>query len=74
MIKHFWFVLALFTATAVGCDKKADEAAKAANAETKLADEDVLVLGDFVEEAETAITPANYKSEMDRLEEEIDKE
>jgi len=74
MNKRFWLVLAIVGTAFVGCDKKAEEAAKTENGETKLADDDVSVVGDFVEEAETTITPANYKTELDRLEGEIEKE
>jgi hypothetical protein len=66
MNKRILFVLALATMAVFGCDKKADE--------TKLSDDDVAVPGDFVEEAESSITPANYKGELDKLADEIDKE
>jgi hypothetical protein len=40
--------------------------------ETAIADADLAVPADFVEEAERSISAANYKAELDSLEKEID--
>lgn len=74
MNKRFFMVLALVAVAGFGCDKKSEEPKTENGGETQLSDDDVSVVGDFVEEAEGSITPANYKSELDKLADEIDKE
>jgi hypothetical protein len=75
-MKRLLVLLAVLSLSALGCEKKPDAPAgtdeKAAPA--ALTDEDVPVKGDFVEEAESSITAANYKSELEKLAAEIDKE
>lgn len=74
MNERFFMVLALVAFAGLGCDKKTAAAKTENGGETQLSDDDVPVKGDFVEEAESSITPANYKSELDKLGEEIDKD
>jgi hypothetical protein len=63
-----------------GCDKKADGPAAGGGPTTTdekpaaLADDDVPVKSDFVEEAAGSINKDNYKSELEKVSAEIDKE
>ena len=61
-----------------GCDKKADDpaagGAKATENKVELTDDDLPVRADFMEEAESSISSENYKSELDKLTTEIEKE
>jgi fructoselysine-6-P-deglycase FrlB-like protein len=71
------FVLTL--AWLVGCGDPATTASSAAgsssavaSAAKPLADTELPVAADFEEEAETQITPATYKTELESLEKEVD--
>jgi hypothetical protein len=65
---------------AAGCDKKADGPAAGGGPTTTdekpavLVDDDLPVKSDFVEEAEGSINKDNYKSELEKVSAEIDKE
>lgn len=76
MSKTIVLALVIGAASLVGCDKKAETPPEGKSGATetaaKLSDDDVPVKGDFVEEAEGAITPANYKEELSK--EEAEKE
>lgn len=78
-MKKALVILGLVTGLfAVGCGDSTSPGSTGAAAGTgtgaavALADSDVPVQADFEEEAEKAISQANYKSELDNLEKEID--
>lgn len=58
----------LAAALAAGCE----ENKPAGGGDAVIADADLAVPADFADEAEKSITAANYKSELDSLEKEID--
>lgn len=58
----------LTAAVAAGCE----EDKPAGGGDVAIADADLAVPADFADEAEKSITAANYKSELDSLEKEID--
>lgn len=55
-------------ALAAGCE----ENTPASGGDVAIADTDLAVPADFADEAEKSITAANYKTELDSLEKEID--
>ena len=79
-MKRLFILIAVAALASVGCDKKSDtpaaggEGTSKDNKEVTLMDDDLPVKSDFVEEAEGSITKENYKSELDKLATEIEKE
>ena len=78
-MKRLFILLTVAALSAVGCDKKSDTPAGGEGAKTEekpvaLTDDDLPVKSDFVEEAESSITKETYKSELDKLAGEIEKE
>ncbi|MCK6591624.1 MAG: hypothetical protein HUU21_32445 [Polyangiaceae bacterium] len=68
-MKRGMILIGIFAAAlAVGCE----ENTPAAGGDVAIADADLAVPADFADEAEKSITAANYKSELDSLEKEID--
>ena len=64
-------------ASAVGllaCEGGGGEGAKPAASGAAVAEADVAVPADFADEADSTITAANYKSELDTLDKEIGSE
>jgi hypothetical protein len=70
-----WIFLAMAIA-ALGCEGDPAKPAPTSSAQPVAAapikDEDLATQADFDDEAEKAITEANYKTELDTLEKEID--
>jgi hypothetical protein len=61
-------VLVAMAAALVACE----DSGGSKPGETAIADADLAVPADFVDEAEKSISTANYKAELDLLEKEID--
>jgi hypothetical protein len=73
-----WIFLGAAVA-ALGCNEEpkglaTPPAGEQAAAPAPIKDEDLAVPADFDDEAEKAITEANYKTELDAIEKEIDSE
>ncbi|MCC6523460.1 MAG: hypothetical protein IT373_12450 [Polyangiaceae bacterium] len=73
-MKRGLVLLALAATSVLACGDAATTAppSSRSTAAASLADSDLPVAADFEEEAERSITPANYKSELDSLEKEIE--
>ena len=74
------FTMAIVVGTTVAacalgaCDKKDTSPSTSSSSASALTDKDVPVPADFADEAATQITKDNYKSELDQLAGEIDKD
>jgi outer membrane murein-binding lipoprotein Lpp len=67
-----WLVMvAVGTLAVAGCDKTEKPQGTAASS-AELADEDVPVAQDYLDQATTEITEANYKAQLDALEKELE--
>lgn len=68
-MKHGLVLIAALAVSLLGACEDSDKAATGPGA---IADTDLAVPADFVDEAETSITATNYTGELDALEKEID--